>query len=46
MDVNVFGQVRLVKAFLPLLRRCKESRIVNVESLAGIHLLLNPKLTY
>jgi len=35
MEVNALGQVRVTKAFLPLLRRTKDSRIVNVESLSG-----------
>ncbi|CAG2180367.1 unnamed protein product, partial [Oppiella nova] len=35
MDVNSMGQVRVTKAFLPLLRKTRNSRIVNVESLAG-----------
>jgi len=34
MDVNVFGIVRVTKAFLPLLRQ-SEGRVVNVASLAG-----------
>lgn len=34
MDINVFGIVRVTKAFLPLLRR-SEGRVVNVASLAG-----------
>ncbi|KAF8773866.1 retinol dehydrogenase 5-like [Argiope bruennichi] len=34
LDVNTLGQVRVTKAFLPLLRECK-GRIINVNSLAG-----------
>ncbi|XP_041363765.1 17-beta-hydroxysteroid dehydrogenase type 6-like [Gigantopelta aegis] len=34
MDVNVFGVVRVTKAFLPLIRSSK-GRVVNVASLAG-----------
>ncbi|CAG5126705.1 unnamed protein product [Candidula unifasciata] len=34
MDVNVFGIVRVTKAFLPLLRQ-SEGRVVNIASLAG-----------
>ncbi|BFZ03133.1 hypothetical protein BsWGS_06172 [Bradybaena similaris] len=34
MDVNVFGIVRVTKAFLPLLRQ-SEGRVINVASLAG-----------
>ncbi len=40
MEVNALGQVRVTKAFLPLLRRTKDSRIVNVESLSGITQLI------
>ncbi|XP_054153453.1 retinol dehydrogenase 7-like [Oppia nitens] len=35
MDVNAMGQVRVAKAFLPMLRKTSNSRIINVESLAG-----------
>ncbi|XP_013393048.1 retinol dehydrogenase 7 [Lingula anatina] len=36
MDVNAVGPVRIIKAFLPLLRKSKENpRIVNVNSVAG-----------
>ncbi|XP_054169310.1 D-beta-hydroxybutyrate dehydrogenase, mitochondrial-like [Oppia nitens] len=41
-DVNTFGTVRVIRAFLPLLRKSK-GRIVNVESIAGR--LTLPKLT-
>ncbi len=34
MDVNVFGVVRVTKAFLPLIRQSK-GRVINVASLAG-----------
>ena len=34
MDVNVFGVVRVTKAFLPIVRQVN-GRIVNVASLAG-----------
>jgi len=35
MDVNVLGAVRVTKAFLPLLRKCNHSRVINMGSLAG-----------
>ncbi|CAG2104413.1 unnamed protein product [Medioppia subpectinata] len=35
LNVNALGQVRVTKAFLPLLRKTKDSRVINVESLAG-----------
>lgn len=35
MDINVFGQIRLTKALLPLLRKGK-GRVVNVSSMAGL----------
>lgn len=35
MDVNFFGIVATIKAFLPLLKRTKESRIINLSSMAG-----------
>lgn len=35
MDVNYFGVVAVTKALLPLLKKCPESRIVTVSSLAG-----------
>ncbi len=34
-DVNVFGQVAVTQAFLPLLRRGKDGRIVNMSSISG-----------
>jgi len=34
MDVNLYGVIRLTRAFLPLLREAK-GRIVNVGSVAG-----------
>lgn len=36
MEVNYFAVVDLVKTFLPLLKRSKDSRIINLSSLAGI----------
>lgn len=36
MDVNVFGVVRVTKAFLPIIRQVN-GRIVNVASLAGVY---------
>lgn len=36
MEVNFAGPVRLVRAFLPLLRASDEARIVNVSSMFGI----------
>ena len=33
-DINCLGQVRMIQAFLPLLRRTK-GRIVNISSAAG-----------
>jgi len=35
MNINVFGQIRLVKALLPLLRQAK-GRVVNVSSICGL----------
>ncbi|KAG9509462.1 putative cation-transporting ATPase 13A3 [Fragariocoptes setiger] len=35
MDVNCLGVIRVTKTFCPLLRRCKDSRLVNVTSLAA-----------
>ena len=35
MDVNYFAPIRLVKEFLPLLKRRRGSRIINLSSLAG-----------
>jgi NAD(P)-dependent dehydrogenase (short-subunit alcohol dehydrogenase family) len=34
-QVNYFGQVRMCKAFIPLLRKKKHSRILNVSSMAS-----------
>ena len=36
MEVNFFGVVATTQAFLPLLKKCKHSRIVNLSSLAGL----------
>jgi len=35
MDVNLFGHVRVTQAFLPLLRKGKPGRIINIASCAG-----------
>lgn len=35
MEVNVLGAVRVTKGFLPLLRKSKDSRVINMGSLAG-----------
>lgn len=35
MEVNFFGVVTVTKAFLPLLKKTKNSRIVNLSSVAG-----------
>ncbi|KAI1280343.1 Short-chain dehydrogenase/reductase family 9C member 7 [Halotydeus destructor] len=35
MQVNTFGLIRTTKAFLPMLRQCKESRVVLLGSQAG-----------
>ncbi|GFT92714.1 estradiol 17-beta-dehydrogenase 2 [Nephila pilipes] len=42
LEVNTLGQVRVTKAFLPLLRKSK-GRIINVNSVAGR--LCNPHMT-
>ena len=34
-DVNLFGQMAVTQAFLPLLRRAKGGRIVNMSSISG-----------
>jgi NAD(P)-dependent dehydrogenase (short-subunit alcohol dehydrogenase family) len=34
-DVNLFGQVAVTQAFLPLLRRARGGRIVNMSSISG-----------
>jgi NAD(P)-dependent dehydrogenase (short-subunit alcohol dehydrogenase family) len=36
MQVNYFGLVDMTKMLLPLLKRCRGSRIVNLSSMAGI----------
>lgn len=35
MDTNVFGLVNVTKAFLPMMRKAGEGRIVNMSSIAG-----------
>ncbi|XP_038066060.1 D-beta-hydroxybutyrate dehydrogenase, mitochondrial-like [Patiria miniata] len=35
MEVNLFGMIRVTKAFLPMIRRCK-GRIVNMSSMQGL----------
>jgi len=35
MEVNFFGVVKVTKAMLPLLKKCKHSRIINISSIAG-----------
>jgi NAD(P)-dependent dehydrogenase (short-subunit alcohol dehydrogenase family) len=37
MEVNFFGVVHVTKAFLPLLKQTKNSRIINLSSVAGFH---------
>lgn len=41
MEVNFFGHVRVTKAFLPLLKQQKDSRIVNLSSVAGFYCSAN-----
>lgn len=36
MDVNYFGLVRVTKALLPSLKKTKNSRIINMSSVAGL----------
>ena len=36
ISINFFGVVRMTRAFLPLLRRSTESRVVNMSSIFGI----------
>lgn len=36
MEVNFFGHVQVTQEFLPLLRKAKGARIVNIASIAGI----------
>lgn len=36
-DVNVFGNIRLIKSFLPLLRKSKKGRIIFNTSIAGLN---------
>lgn len=35
MDINLFGSVRMVQTYLPLLRKEKKGRIINIGSLSG-----------
>lgn len=37
MEVNYFGVVNITKAFLPLLKKTKNSRIINLSSVAGFN---------
>jgi short-subunit dehydrogenase len=43
-DVNVFGMVAITKYLFPLLKKCPQSRIVNISSVSGIiaHPFLGP----
>ena len=44
-DVNVFGVVAVTNAFVPLLRKSANARIVNMSSgLGSVNLLSNPEL--
>ena len=36
MDVNYFGMISVIKAMLPLLKKTKGSRIINISSSAGL----------
>lgn len=38
INVNFMGTVRCCKGFLPLLKRCRGSRIVNITSVVKLHL--------
>jgi len=43
--INVFGPIRVMHAFLPLLRAVEHPRIVNVSSGAGsFHCICRPRL--
>lgn len=35
LEVNFFAVVKVTKTFLPLLKKCKDSRIINLSSCAG-----------
>ena len=37
MEVNYFAPIRLVKEFLPLLKRARGSRVINLSSVAGLN---------
>lgn len=41
MDVNFFGHVQVTKLMLPLLKRQKHSRIINLSSIAGFYCSAN-----
>jgi NAD(P)-dependent dehydrogenase (short-subunit alcohol dehydrogenase family) len=36
MEVNFFGTFEVTRAFLPLLKQCRDSRIINISSMAGL----------
>ncbi|RFC66520.1 SDR family NAD(P)-dependent oxidoreductase [Fulvimarina endophytica] len=36
MEINFFGTVRMVRAFLPVLRQASEAQVVNISSIYGI----------
>lgn len=35
MDVNLYGMIRTVRTFLPLLKQCPNSRVINLTSVAA-----------
>ncbi len=41
MDVNFFAVVEMIQTFLPLLKQVKNSRVINVSSMAGLTGFLN-----